>query len=133
MQLKIKALHKQLADRFKHGASYISYHDAYQYFENEFGLHHLGSVSQHEELQPSARHVRELRQLIQQQAIRCIVYDAPTRPALIDTLLEGSSAQAVELDGLGLLQADGQRSWFVLMQTLAEKFGQCLKPQAAKN
>lgn len=131
MQLKIKALHKRLAAKFKPGERYLSYHDAYQYFEKEFGLHHIGSVSQNEELQPSAKHVRELRQLIQQKDIRCIVYDAPVRPALIDTLLQGSSARAVELDGLGLLQSDDQRSWFVLMQRLAENFSQCLSPQTA--
>jgi zinc transport system substrate-binding protein len=132
MQLKIKALHKQLAGELVPGAGYISYHDAYQYFEKEFGLHHLGSVAQNEELQPSAKHVRELRQLIQQKDIRCIVYDAPVRPSLIDTLLQGSDAKAVELDGLGLLQPNDQRSWFVLMQNLADNFGQCLRPQTAK-
>lgn len=132
MQLKITALHNQLAGKLVPGAGYISYHDAYQYFEKEFGLHHLGSVSQNEELQPSAKHVRELRQLIQQQSIHCIVYDAPIRPALIDTLLRGSSAQAVELDALGLLQPNDQRSWFVLMQNLADNFAQCLRPQTAK-
>ncbi len=132
MQLKIKALHKQLANQLKPGGSYLSYHDAYQYFDKEFGLHHLGSVSQNEELQASAKHVRELRRLIQQQSIRCIVYDAPVRPALIDTLLQGSDARAVELDALGLLQPGDQRSWFVLMQNLADNFARCLRPQTAR-
>jgi zinc transport system substrate-binding protein len=132
MQLKIRTLHKQLASRLEPGARYISYHDAFQYFEKEFGLHHLGSVSQHDELQPSAKHVRELRQLIRQQDVHCIVYDAPIRPTLIDTLLQGSNARAVELDGLGLLQPNDQRNWFVLMQHLADNFAQCLGPQTAK-
>jgi zinc transport system substrate-binding protein len=129
MQLKITALHKQLAEQLKPGSRYLSYHDAYQYFEQEFGLHHAGSVTQNEELQPSAGHIRMLRQLIKQQKIRCVVYDAPIRPALIDTLIQGSGARVVELDALGLLQTDDQRSWFILMRRLADNFSQCLGPQ----
>lgn len=133
MQQEMAALHTQISSQFTNRSNYISYHDGYQYFEQEFGLQHAASVSQNDELQPGAGHIRELRQLIQQQGIRCLVYDAPLRPALIDTLLQDSQAQAVELDALGLRQPREQRSWFELVRKLARDFSHCLSAQTKEN
>lgn len=106
--------------------NYISYHDAYQYFEKEFGLTNAGIVSTTENLQAGARHLHELRQLITQQNITCLVYDAPRRPPVIDTLLSGTTARAVELDALGLRQTGRSNGWFDSMRKLAEDFESCL-------
>ncbi len=128
MRDKIKALQQQLSQQFKAGTRYISYHDGYQYLEQEFGLQLAGSISQNDEMQPGIRHLHELRRVLQQQAVHCVVYDAPVRPALVDSLLQGSSAHAVELDALGLRLPTQQRDWFTLMQRLASNFSECLKP-----
>ena len=137
LQNEITALHAQLKNTFKAGGHYLSYHDGYQYFEEEFGLHHAGSVSQNEELQPSPGHIRALRQRIAQEHITCIVYDAPLRPALINTLLQGNAAKAVELDALGLRQVEhpnhAQNLWLNLMRALASDFSRCLSAQSSEN
>lgn len=132
LQQAIAALQAELAQNFKPGMNYLSYHDGYQYFEQEFKLHHAGSVSQNEELQPSAGHIQALRQQIQQQTISCMVYDAPQRPTLITTLLQDSSVRAVELDALGLRLAAGEQSWLSLMRKLAADFSACLSPQTTE-
>jgi zinc transport system substrate-binding protein len=126
MHQQIQKLREQISSRLKVSKKHISYHDAYQYFENEFGLHNAGIVAPGDELQPSAHHIRELRKLIEQQDITCVVYDAPRRPAVISTLLSGSRAHAVELDALGLRQHDGSQAWFELMRALADNFSSCL-------
>lgn len=125
MHLQIEKLRTQIADKLKTRKAFISYHDGYQYFEHEFNLHNAGIIAQGDELQPSAHHIRELRQLMKQQAISCVVYDAPRRPAVISTLLSGTSARAVELDSLGLQQHQGSKAWFTLMRTLADNFSSC--------
>jgi len=127
MHLQIDKLRQQITSKLKKTTKkFISYHDAYQYFENEFGLQNAGVVAQGDELQPSAHHIRELRQQIRQQDITCVVYDAPRRPAIISTLLSGTSASAVELDALGLNHPQGSQTWFELVRTLAENLSTCL-------
>ena len=125
MHQQIEKIRKQISDKLKTSKKFISYHDAYQYFEDEFGLHNAGIVAQGDELQPSAQHIRELKQLMQQQAIGCVVYDAPRRPAMVSTLLSGTDARAVELDALGLRQPQGSQTWFKLIRALADNFSSC--------
>ena len=125
MHVQIEKLRKQIADKLKNKKEFISYHDGYQYFEHEFDLHNVGIIAQGDELQPSAHHIRELRQLMEQKAITCVVYDAPRRPAVISTLLSGSRARAVELDALGFNQPRGSQAWYQLMRELADNFNSC--------
>jgi zinc transport system substrate-binding protein len=125
MHLQIEKLRKQIADKLIINKKFISYHDSYQYFEHEFNLHNAGVIAQGDELQPSAHHIRELRQLMKQQAIPCVFYEAPRQPAVINTLLSGTQARAVELDSLGLYQHQGSKAWLSLMRTLADNFSSC--------
>ncbi len=125
MHLQIEKIRKQIGDKLEIKKKFISYHDGYQYFEHEFGLRNVGIIAQGDELQPSAHHIRELRQLMKQQSIPCVVYDAPRRPAVISTLLSGTNARAVELDALGLRQPQGSQAWYQLMRTLADNFSSC--------
>lgn len=128
MQVRVKQLQQQLAGKFKAGERYLAYHDGYQYLEQALGLQLVASVSQNDELPPGAQHVHELRRVLEQTGIRCLVYEAPLRPALIDNLLQGTNAQAVEVDALGLRLPPAQRDWFRLMQHLADNFSTCLRP-----
>ena len=108
-------------------APFITYHDAYQYFEAEFGLRRLASVTLNEESAPGIRHVRYLKQKIKEQAVHCLFYDAPLKPRLITTLQNGSSLQAVELDALGLRLQPGKTLWFDIMLNTGKAFASCLK------
>ncbi len=106
---------------------FISYHDAYQYFEKEYHLNRLASVNLNEESSPGIRHIQYIKSLINQQHVKCIFYEAPVKPPIIKTLLKNTTARAVELDVLGLNQKAGQSLWFKTIKTLASKMAQCLK------
>jgi zinc transport system substrate-binding protein len=106
----------------------LSYHDAYQYFEHEFSLHSAGMVTTAEDAAPGARHLRELRQRMTAQNIRCLVYEQPTRPALIDTLTLNTTIRVAGVDSLGVTQRAGADAWFAIMRQLATDFHTCLSP-----
>lgn len=107
-------------------AAFLSYHDAYQYFEKSYGLNHAGFVSSGDEISPSARYVRELRNTIRDQQLHCLFYEAPGRPALVDTLTAGFDVTALELDAIGLRLHAGENAWFEIMRNLAETYDSCL-------
>ncbi len=107
-------------------SAFLSYHDAYQYFENTYGLNQAGFVSSGEEISPSAKYVHALRDIIHQQQLQCLFYEAPVRPPLVDTLTRGLAVKVVELDAIGIRFEAGTNAWFEIMNTLAEAYESCL-------
>jgi zinc transport system substrate-binding protein len=107
-------------------SDFLSYHDAYQYFEKAYGLNNAGFVSSGEEISPSAKYVHELRDTIQQKQLHCLFYEAPNRPALVDTLTHGLAVEALELDAMGIRYEPGENAWFEIMNKLAETYNSCL-------
>lgn len=107
---------------------FITYHDAYQYFERHYGLNHAGSVTAFSDAQPGTRHVQAIRNRIAELGIACLFYDAPAPPALVAMLRSGTQLRSHELDPLGIRQPAGENAWFNIMQSLADAFSDCLRP-----
>ncbi len=106
---------------------YIAYHDAFQYFDNEYGLNYIDSITYDEETGASLKHIRQIKARIEKNNIQCIVYQAP-KPAIINSLTKQTSIKAVTLDPLGLNVGSEKNAWFELMQQLAINFNHCLQP-----
>lgn len=106
---------------------FLTYHDAYQYFEEEFGLNNVGSISISADIQPGAGHIRKIKQQIQQQSIRCVFYDAPVKPPLLRALLSSSHAISVALDATGMMQPAGKDNLLQTMRSLGKSFSGCLQ------
>lgn len=107
-------------------AAFLSYHDAYQYFEHDYGLNNAGFVSNSDEIKPGARHVRELRETLRDQQIHCLLYEAPNRPALVDTLIQDQAVNVGELDAMGMRVENGEDAWFDIMLNMAKATRACL-------
>jgi len=123
---RIDEVASSLATTFKHtDQPYIAYHDAFQYFEHENGLNYVGSISFDEETSSSLKHLREISDSIEQNDVHCLVYQPP-KPAIISTLVNHTSANAVALDPLGLEAENPADAWFEIMRTIATDLHQCL-------
>jgi zinc transport system substrate-binding protein len=107
-------------------APFLSYHDAYQYFEKAFGLNSAGFVSSGAEISPSARQVHKLREKIKRENIHCLLYEAPYRPALADTLTHDLDIATIEVDAIGIRLSANEDTWFDLMIRVAEAYATCL-------
>jgi len=104
---------------------FITYHDAFQYFEKENNLNYIGSVNFNEEAGTSLKHLRHIKAEIKQKQIQCLLYQPP-EPDIIKTLTAGSTIKAVALDPLGLRVKNDENAWFEIMQGIAENFKRCL-------
>ena len=107
-------------------AAFLSYHDAYQYFEQAYDLNNAGFVTTSDEISPSARYVHQLRKTIREQQLHCLFYEAPNRPALVDALTQDFEVSALELDAIGLRLETSEDTWFQIMRNLAETYSRCL-------
>ena len=105
---------------------YIVFHDAYQYF----GLKAVGSIPLSPERQPSAQRLTEIRKRLADSGAACVFSEPQFRPALVDVVIEGSTAKRGELDPIGAALKAGPDSYFEVMRGLATSLRNCLMPQS---
>ena len=108
------------------GKPYFVFHEAFDYFEADYGLKHAGVFSVLTEVQPGARHVAAMRERLQQTGPSCVFSEPPLRPRLAETLTAGLPVKLAELDALGgALPADA-KGYEQLLENLAGGLSECL-------
>jgi zinc transport system substrate-binding protein len=124
----IDAMAERISTRLAPVASipFVVFHDAFQYFEESFGLNAVGSVTVSPDHMPSARRIRALREEIEQSGARCVFREPQFESALVQVLLEDSDAQAGVLDPLGTDVTRGPDAYFELMDSNADALLACL-------
>jgi zinc transport system substrate-binding protein len=104
---------------------FIVSHDAFQYFEKEYNLNYIAALNAGNDTNTSLKHLAEIKSLIKENKIRCLVYQPP-KPALVNTLTRKTKIKTTALDPLGLNTNNNYNTWFAIMQKLALNFNQCL-------
>ena len=123
---RIEQLSRKIdADLLNNRRPFITYHDAYQYFEDEHQLNHVDSVSFDEEAGISLKHLHHIKDSIEKNDVRCLLYQSP-KPDIVDTLTKKSQLAAFALDPLGLELEDENEAWFQIMLSTAATFKKCL-------
>ncbi|MCK9238649.1 MAG: zinc ABC transporter substrate-binding protein [Thiopseudomonas sp.] len=102
--------------------SFFVFHEAFNYFEQAYGLEHGGVLAINAEVQPGARHLQEMRQRLERAGPSCIFTEPPTTPRLAYSLSKDLPIQLQEVDVLGV-QA---QKYEQLLQELASQLKQCL-------
>jgi zinc transport system substrate-binding protein len=105
---------------------FIVFHDAYQYFENSFGLEATGAIAIHPENPPSAAVLVKLRESIKSQSAVCVFAEPQFDPKLVDIIAEGTAAKTGTLDPIGANEAPGPDLYFNVLEALATSLVDCL-------
>jgi zinc transport system substrate-binding protein len=63
------------------GKPYFVFHEAFDYFEANYGLKHTGVFSVAAEVQPGAQHVAAMRKRLQEVGKTCVFSEPPLRRA----------------------------------------------------
>ena len=125
---QIEDLHQSLRRQLQNlNRPFITYHDAYQYFEQTYHLNRLASVTRNEETPPGIKQLRQIKKLIETRQVHCLFYEAPRPPPVLATLRKNTALKTVELDAIGIQLPAGDTLWFRLMNKLGDNFAQCLK------
>lgn len=121
-QLK-SALETILKD--KQPAPFLVFHDAYQYFEHEFGVNSAGTVLLNPHVPLTPRSLNHIKSIIEQNRVACIFYEPEFNHQPIKNNFQDSGIRLLELDPLGVRQPKGKDSYAMLMQALAAQIGLC--------
>ena len=130
---QIDALDRTLADRLKavRDRPYVVFHDGYQYFERRYGTNAVGAITINPTQRPGAQRLEEIHARLEQLDAACVFAEPQFEPALVDTVIEDTSARKGELDPLGSAFEAGPEQYFQLMNGLADALVTCLGSGAA--
>ena len=129
MMKKLDALDSELREKLAGlgNSPYIVFHDAYGYFEKEYGLKAVGSISVNPEIPPSAAKIREVRGKLDESGAVCVFSEPQFKKKVVDTVIEGTDVRTGQLDPLGFGIDTGPELYFKLMRKLADSVTSCLK------
>ena len=112
------------------GKGFIVFHDAYQYFEQRFGVAAIGSITVSPEVMPGAERVKDLREKIRDLRATCVFSEPQFEPKLVRTLVDGTGAQTGVLDPLGSSLTKGPDLYFELVREMARSLKECLSAKS---
>jgi len=105
---------------------YVAFHDAYQYFEDRYGLVPLATIAVDPDHAPGARRVNEVKTAIAQSGARCVFTEPQFDPGLVSTLIEGTEVRTGKLDPLGADIAPGPFFYDEMMHAMTMDLIACL-------
>lgn len=126
---RLDALDARLKDRVSGiaGKPYFVFHEAFDYFEEAYGLKHAGVFAVAAEIQPGAQHVAAMRERLKDAGKTCVFSEPPMRPRLAETLTAGLPVKLAELDALGGYTPATAEGYEQVLQKLGDDLAGCLE------
>ena len=109
------------------GKGYFVFHDAYGYYEKQYGLTPLGHFTVNPEIQPGAQRLHQIRTQLVEQKATCVFAEPQFRPAVVEAVARGTSVRMGTLDPLGTNIQLSKESYATFLRQLANQYSSCLK------
>ena len=125
---EIASKNLEIAQKFQSPSAtkYAVYHNAYQYFEQQFGLQHDMVILQDPEVQPGIRETIALRKQVNDQRPSCILLEFDSSSDLVDTVLNDHELKQITVDLLGSNVNSSENAYSEFIANLADDFYECL-------
>ncbi|HBV75260.1 zinc ABC transporter substrate-binding protein ZnuA [Vibrio casei] len=120
----VDSIKHQLEPVKSHG--YYVFHDAYDYYEQYFGLNNLGHFTVSPERRPGAKTLINIRTALQSDNVYCVFSEPQFTPAVIDSVMRGTKAKHGVLDPLASKYNVEPGAYFQFIQDLANSYSECL-------
>lgn len=127
-QTEIKEMITEVSATLKpvQGGKFVVFHDAYQYFENDFDFYASGAISLSDASDPSPARVAKIQKRIRDEGIQCVLAEPQFKRGLVATVMEGSEATASVIDPLGADLKTGPKLYTQLIINMAKTLRNCL-------
>lgn len=107
-------------------SGYFVFHDAYGYFESQFGLKNLGSFTINPAVQPGVQTVYAIKQELKEHQAVCVFREPQFSPAVIEKLVNGTDVRIGELNPLGTDIALSKNAYSQFLLRLTQQLLDCL-------
>ncbi len=121
----IDKLVKDIKNDLSKNLRFVVFHDAYQYFENRFGIQILGALTVNTDVMPGAEQLSEIREVIEHENVNCLFSEPQFNPAIIKSIAKDTNVKTGVLDPLGAKLDSGKNLYFDLLRNMASSFKGC--------
>ena len=104
---------------------FVVFHDAYQYFEKDFGISASGAISLGDASDPSPARLAEIRKRVVDEAVECVLAEPQYKQGLVKAVVEGTNANTAVIDPLGVKLETGPSLYENLIRNLAINLAKC--------
>lgn len=108
------------------GLAFVTFHDAYRYFIDRFGLKSAGVVTVSPETAPGAAHIAEMAERMEKAGVVCLFSEPQFEPRLVKRIASDTGVRTAELDPIGAGIDPGTGQYEALIRQLAERMSGCL-------
>ena len=124
---RLDSLIKEVNSRLKYSKEkkFMVFHDAYQYFENRFGISMLGSISVSSEMPPGAKRIKIAKDKVKLLNSSCVFIEPQISPKLAQIIVEGTNSNVRALDPLGSELEPNKELYFTLIRNLSNSIQSC--------
>ena len=124
-QSELDNLTKNIKRDLKGNLRFVVFHDAYQYFENRFGIKVLGALTVNPDVLPGAEQLSEIREVIEHEKVNCLFSEPQFNPAIIKSIAKDTKIKTGVLDPLGATLDKGKYMYSELLQSMYASFKGC--------
>tara|TARA_A100001015_G_scaffold320436_1_gene446787 strand:- start:373 stop:1356 length:984 start_codon:yes stop_codon:yes gene_type:complete len=121
----IDALTNSIKKDLNKNSRVVVFHDAYQYFENRFGIKVLGALTVNTDVLPGAEQLAEIREVIEHEKVNCIFSEPQFNPSIIKTIAKDTNIKTSVLDPLGATLDKGKGMYSKLLKNMSSSFKGC--------
>jgi len=108
------------------GKGFLVFHDAYQYFENRFGISATGSISLGDASKPSPKRLQQLKHHFEEEGIHCVLSEPQYSSKLIDSVFGGFKPHIGVVDPIGVDLELGSGLYLKLLENVALGISECV-------
>tara|TARA_B100000614_G_scaffold240601_1_gene241094 strand:+ start:514 stop:1488 length:975 start_codon:yes stop_codon:yes gene_type:complete len=124
-QSELDNLTKNIKRDLKGNLRFVVFHDAYQYFENRFGIKVLGALTVNPDVLPGAEQLSEIREVIEHEKVNCLFAEPQFNPAIIKSIAKDTKIKTGVLDPLGATLDKGKSMYMDLLKEISNSFKGC--------
>ena len=121
----LDGLIKEVKNEINKDASFVVFHDAYQYFEKRFGLSVIGALTVNPDVMPGAEQLSEIREVIEHEKAKCIFSEPQFNPNIINSIASDTGVKTGVLDPLGANIDKGKNMYFDLIKDMSNSLKDC--------
>ena len=104
---------------------FVVFHDAYQYFERDFGISASGAISLGDASDPSPARLAEIRKRVVDEAVECVLAEPQFNQGTVNAVVDGTKANTSVIDPLGVKLEAGPNLYENLIRNLATNLAKC--------
>jgi zinc transport system substrate-binding protein len=105
---------------------FITFHDAFQYFEKRFGMEAAGTVTINPDIAPGAERITVLQAKAKDLGAVCLFTEPNFDPKIMSVIMEGSKAKTATLDPEAAGMTEGPELYAQSLREISRDLAACL-------